>query len=293
MGRPDEKFQNGEFALVNSLCYAEFLRYYYVSAISNENDWQPLELTDDMLETNLAVASHYPPVIPLMSSPDKLKYWSVPSVLTYFTPNNNRNHEVYSLHLLILFYPFRTESDLKKDNSYSKKLAARDVIDTVNRNRSITENYCELADEALLKYNFEVINNNERIEENLFLDNDVLDDDNLKNDDVSSMSPGDFTVFEIASPLLLQNDEEISESIRSLNVKQRKIVGHVLTWAKGKVKQKSSIKPKAVKTGSGGVGKSHSIKTIYQLVTKCCNTMLTLLKNLSSVDSSTYWSCKY
>ena len=108
MRRPDEKFQNGELALVNSLCYAEFVRYNYVSTISNKNDWRPLKLTDDMLETNLAVTSNYPPVIPLLSSPDKLKCWNVPSFLTYFTPNKNRNYEVYSLHLLILFYPFRT-----------------------------------------------------------------------------------------------------------------------------------------------------------------------------------------
>ena len=63
-----------------------------------------------------------------------------------------------------------------------------------------------------------MINNNERIEENFFLDNDVLDDGNLEND-VSSMSPCGITVSEITSPLLLQNDEDISESIRSLNVK--------------------------------------------------------------------------
>ena len=31
MDRPDEKFQNGKFALVSPLCYAEFPRYYYVS----------------------------------------------------------------------------------------------------------------------------------------------------------------------------------------------------------------------------------------------------------------------
>ena len=108
MDRPDEKFQNGKFASVSSLCYAEFLRHYYVSTISNENDWHPVELTDDMLETNLAVTSHYPPVISLMSSPDKLKCRKVPSVLKYFKPNKNRNCEVYAHHLLILFYPFRT-----------------------------------------------------------------------------------------------------------------------------------------------------------------------------------------
>ena len=78
--RPDEKFQNGKFATLNSLCYAEFLRYYYVSTISNENDWQPVELTDSMLETNLAVTSHYSSAIPLLLSTEKLKRRKVPSV---------------------------------------------------------------------------------------------------------------------------------------------------------------------------------------------------------------------
>ena len=31
MDRPGEKFQNGKFASVNSLCYGEFHRYYFVS----------------------------------------------------------------------------------------------------------------------------------------------------------------------------------------------------------------------------------------------------------------------
>ena len=72
------------------------------------------------------------------------------------------------------------------------------------------------------------------------------------------------------SPLLLQNDEEISESIQSLNIKQREIFDYVSTWAKEKMKQKSSIKSKAVKpfnlyiSDLGGVKKSHLIKTMYQ-----------------------------
>ena len=61
------------------------------------------------------------------------------------------------------------------------------------------------------------------------------------------MNQSGFTDFEIASPLLLQKDEEVSESIRSLNVKQRQVFDYVLTWAKEKVKRKSSIKLKAVK----------------------------------------------
>ena len=82
------------------------------------------------------------------------------------------------------------------------------------------------------------------------------------------------TDFEITSSLLFQNDEEISESIRSLNVTQRQIFDYVLTWAKEKVKQKRSIKPKAVKpfnlfiSGSGGVRKSDLMKTICLSVTR-------------------------
>ena len=124
MDRPDETLQNVKPALISSLCYVEFLRYYFVFTISNENDWQPVEHTNDMLETNIAVTGHYPPVFPLMSSPDKLKCQIVSSVLRYFTSDKNKNYNVYAHHLLILFYPFRTKSDLKSYNSYTKKLAA-------------------------------------------------------------------------------------------------------------------------------------------------------------------------
>ena len=58
-----------------------------------------------------------------------------------------------------------------------------------------------------------MINNDERIEENLFLNNDVLDDSHIENGDVNSMNQSGITDFEITSPLLLQNDEEIDESI--------------------------------------------------------------------------------
>ena len=74
-----------------------------------------------------------------------------------------------------------------------------------------------------------MINNDERIEGNLYLNNDALDDDNLENGDVSSMNQSGITDFEITSLLLIQNDVEISERIRSLNVKQRQIFDHVLT----------------------------------------------------------------
>ena len=137
---PDEKFQSGKFALVNSLFYTQFFRYYYVSTISNENDWRPVELI------------HYPSVICVNIISRETKMPESPFCLRYFTPNKNRNYEFYANHLLILFYPFRTESNLKSDNSYTKKFTAFDLIYIVNGNRSIIELYCELVDEALIRY---------------------------------------------------------------------------------------------------------------------------------------------
>ena len=73
------------------------------------------------------------------------------------------------------------------------------------------------------------------------------DGGNIENGDVNCMNQSGITNFEITSPLLLRNDEEMNESIWSLNVKQRQIFYYVLTWEKERVKQENSTKPKEVK----------------------------------------------
>ena len=142
-----------------------------------------MELTYDMLETNLAATSHYPSAIPLMTSPGKLKCQTVSSALRYFTPNKNRNYNsIYDPDSIlsiskrlpnlkidkIKISRLTIVSNPKADNSNTKKFAAPDATNTVNRNRSIMEFCCEPVDEALLKYNTEGINNDDRIKENSF-----------------------------------------------------------------------------------------------------------------------------
>ena len=104
---------------------------------ANENHWQPLELKDELLEVN-SPAARYPIVISLMSSKKKMKCRKLPSVLRYFTPNKNRDYERYAHHLLLLFYPFRDESDLKVgiSPSYTNRIAKPGVIDIINTNRA-------------------------------------------------------------------------------------------------------------------------------------------------------------
>ena len=116
--------------------------------------------------------------------------------------------------------------------SYTKKHAAPDVIDIVNKDRSITESSCGLVDETLFRYNTAVINSDERIEESSFINDDVLDDKNTENKGVESLNQCDIINYGITGSLLLQNDEEINECIQSFNVKQRQMFVYVLTWEK-------------------------------------------------------------
>ena len=67
---PDENFCNRRYGVLNKFCFAAFLRFYYVVPSANENDWQPMELKDELLEVN-SPATGYPIVISLMSSKEK------------------------------------------------------------------------------------------------------------------------------------------------------------------------------------------------------------------------------
>ena len=74
-------------------------------------------------------------------------------------------------------------------------------------------------------------------------------------------------------------DDEIAANIRSLNKKQHMVFDVLHQWARNYVKNVSSKKKKKKKnlqinpvpiflSGSGGTGKSHLVKTIYQVVSK-------------------------
>ena len=70
------------------------------------------------------------------------------------------------------------------------------------------------------------------------------------------------------------SDDQLRESIRSLNNMQRKAYDKVLSWSRNKMKNLNSLKPEKVEpiylfiTGGAGAGKSHLIKTIYHTVVK-------------------------
>ena len=56
--RSDLIFTAVKYVMVDQMCYAEVLRYYYLIYKSMHNDNQPEELTDNLLEDN----SYFSPV---------------------------------------------------------------------------------------------------------------------------------------------------------------------------------------------------------------------------------------
>jgi len=59
-----------------------------------------------------------PKSVPLMSSKDKLKRRNTKRVVQYHTPNPISKPEEYAHHLMMLFLPFRKESDLCENEDF-------------------------------------------------------------------------------------------------------------------------------------------------------------------------------
>ena len=88
--RPSVTFSSGTYAILDSFCFAEFLRHYYLaSGQSKGNNYQPNIFQDDLIEHNHVSENNYPKQIPLISSNAKLKCRKVPYVLKYHLPNKH------------------------------------------------------------------------------------------------------------------------------------------------------------------------------------------------------------
>jgi len=137
--------------ILDNMCYAEFLAYYVLDIKPIfENDCQPEILNDDMDGPKI-----YPKYVPLMSSKEKMKCRTIKKVLRYHTPNPVSHSEDYAHHLLMLFYPFRKESDLLSLNSktYIEKLNETNATTIVNKNKCKFEPCGNILD-VLMNYIF-------------------------------------------------------------------------------------------------------------------------------------------
>ena len=275
--RPNLSFCGGEYSVLDSFCFAEFLLHYYLEpSKSKDNDYQPEILVDGLIENNPASDIRYPFSIPIISANEKLKCSKVPCVLTYYVPNQHTHPEEYAHHLLFMYFPFRNENELKLNNSYAEKVNSSNVLEIINLNCIKVEAYSLLVENALERLstnqsadidsfgqqeNDEI---NDRLNENLH-NKEFLDDELTCNFPESGFSCSTHPVFQ---------DSLINENIRSLNVKQRQVFDIIPKWARDYMKNLSSKHAKYIKsfhvflTGGAGVGKSHLMKTIFMSISK-------------------------
>ena len=162
-----------------------------------------------------------------MSSKEKMRCRNVKKVIRYHTPNPAVDAEAYAHHLLMLFYPFRKESELCEiDGTYTSKLNLPEVLHIVNRNKEIFEPWGDQVELSLRQFTFRPRTDNFAEQEN-----DDVEDEIMHNDDENELEDPvvDFEVEAqpnqrtqgIAPGIVIMSDDEINELIRSLNHKQR------------------------------------------------------------------------
>ena len=265
------------------ICYALFIKRYHLKTKPIENDSQPEELIDKLIETNHPISSSYPEVL-VLSSGEKLDYRKVELVLRYHVHSKFKNPEGYVLHLLFMFYPFRDDCELKvgKPSLYSSKLSEPGVLEIVNNNKSLVEPYSDLVNAAFLNYIADITpswdpfsqQENEDVENELWKielndQTEILcpDKENQNDENYSE------TVYSELHATIL-GDSEINSKIRSLNHKQRQIFDFIYNWVKSHVKVKCGLTSKQSTpfhlflSGNGGCGKSHLIKTVFHAANK-------------------------
>ena len=88
----------GKYLILDSFCYAEFLRFFYI--VSNtkftDNDCQPEEPSNELTEDIHNTDHIYPKKFPLMSYKEKLKFSIVPHVFQFCLANQQTQSEEYS-----------------------------------------------------------------------------------------------------------------------------------------------------------------------------------------------------
>ncbi|XP_066911415.1 uncharacterized protein [Clytia hemisphaerica] len=278
--RPNITFSNGKYREIDYLCYAQFCSNYeldkkidYAELI---NDNQPNVLDDSVVEEN-HVENTLPKKIPLMNSKECLRCRKARKVLRTYTPNRHLYPEKYAHHLLMLFYPFRKEEDLKLDGSYVLKLSDPDVLEKVNRNREIFEPNSEMVEMALQNYRNDLLTNqnsfSQQEDDEVFellneeLDNNTEVEEEPHIEDLANLAPA-------AVRNTALSEEELRLNIESLNEKQREIFDVVYMSIKRYIQNKNLESPEALEplriflTAAGGCGKSYLLKCLYDVLNK-------------------------
>ena len=140
---------------VNNMCLAEFAAYYYKdykNDLSETADAQPEVLADNIIEQVNMESNNksFPGTIRLINGTKVMKCRKVKAVIRYHTPNKTKEPEKYFHHLLMLYYPWRVETELLgNQQTYMSKFCEPNVQALVEQNKIIFEPDSDAVIEAL------------------------------------------------------------------------------------------------------------------------------------------------
>ena len=244
--RSNADYENGKYAVLDSMCFAEFLRYYSVAKTNHnlDNDCQSEELTNKVIEENHDHHVSYPKLVPLMSSNEKLLCRKVPGVLQYHVSNINTDPDDYYHHMLVLLCPFRREQDPICGSPPSKILQLKRSTDS--------EPYADLIHGAFQRNNDDTQSNidpfrqqeNSEVEPQLQVEVEPEFQDKNSNQDLVEINCT--TLSFNYSGNIVHQDYETNRAIRSLNTEQQEVVDGVHKWSRDYIKQRPSEQLKEV-----------------------------------------------
>ena len=212
-----------------------------------------------------------------MSSKDKLKRRNKKRVVRYHTPNPVNKPEEYAHHLMILFLPFRKESDLlsENENSYVAKLNNPGILHIVNENKDRFEPWGYLVDSILMNADFAPRTDEFAQQENDNVEEEVVNNNEYEGEHAEEINTeSSARVGHTPSNNNLMPDDDINELIRTLIEKQRYVFEIVNKWVRRHVKNLSAEQVienpllQLFVTGGAGTDKFHLIKTITASVSK-------------------------
>ena len=289
--RPNTSFQQSRFAAVDNLCFAEFMSYFTRTNRESPNDckyaedYQPDQLIEEN-QTSRVEQSTLPDHFFLMTMKDKYVKRRTPAVIRFHNFKLLQDPEKYYHHLLILYFPWRSESDLLGASAtYASKFNEPNVESKVRVNRMKFEQSNNEFENALHLVN----QNNNFFDDKLYsrklMAADQEDeefaqffDERINADDMSVQEAND-EAFEtsaenpnglIATTEIFKNKNtlEMQAVVRSLNKEQRMIFDHLFRWLRSEKQGLGKPGPLLIVHGAGGTGKSYLIETIAYFALK-------------------------
>ena len=132
--------------IVDQLCLAEFAAYYYKDYRRDPDEF------NNLIESNHIsnCESVLPPTIKLNNGQETMKRRKIKAVIRFHTPIRVKEPEKFYHHLLMLYFPWRKETDLLGDDQlYSTKFQEAEVFSKIQTNRRMFEPNAEAIESAL------------------------------------------------------------------------------------------------------------------------------------------------